>query len=159
LKVSIEGYAVHFRTPDNPEALIMDFHSYLSDDRTQLASTVYWHMDDLTDGCAAQYKCANALYYQSLLAHKDRIVVGRNISEAGPPVLCTINALDLSVSSTVSPRTNTMDPTLMLIKSLKIIGSPTVISIKNTMESFNLQKYWTKNDLSSFGLLFLCLCW
>ena len=125
MKVSIEGYAVHYRTPDNPEALIMDFHSYLSDDRTQLASTVYWHMDDLikkllaqgslkkggrvlgtTDGCAAQYKCANALYYQSLLAHKHRIVVGRNISEAGhgKSVVDALNGVDKNIIGRITRR-------------------------------------------------------
>ena len=125
LKVSIEGYAVHYRNTEKPEALTLDFHSYLSDDRTQLASTVQWHMDDLikkllkkgtlkkfgrvlstTDGCAAQYKCATALYFQTLLACKHKIVITRDFSEAGhgKSVVDAINGVDKNTISRYSMR-------------------------------------------------------
>ena len=59
-----------------------------------------------TDGCAAQYKCANALYYQSLLAHKHRIVVGRNISEAGhgKSTVDAINGVDKNIIGRITKR-------------------------------------------------------
>ena len=125
LKVSIEGYAVHYRTTEKPEVLTQDFHSYLSDDRTQLASTVHWHMDDLikkllnkgtlhkfgrlmgtTDGCAAQYRCATALYFQTLLACKYKIVITRNYSEAGhgKSVVDAMNGVDKNTISRFSRR-------------------------------------------------------
>ena len=125
LKVSIEGYAVHYRSTEKPEALIFDFHSYLSDDRTPLASTVHWHMDDLikkllkkgilhkfgrvlgtTDGCAAQYKCATALYFQTLLACKHKIVITRDFSEAGhgKNVVDAMNGVDKNTISRYTRR-------------------------------------------------------
>ena len=80
----------------------MDFHSFMSDDTTQMASTVYFHVDMLiqklmdskiiskggrflsqTDGCAKQYKCATVIYFMSLLANKHDIVVDRAISASG----------------------------------------------------------------------------
>ena len=71
----------------------------MSDDTTQMASTVYIHMDILiqklmdskiiskggrvlsqTDGCAKQYKCDTAISFISLLTTKHDIVVDRAIS-------------------------------------------------------------------------------
>ena len=78
--VSIEGYTCHYKKPGN-EDITFDFHSYYSDEKTQRACTVYFHMNQLaielmgkeilqekgrllgfTDGCCSQYKCANAVY-------------------------------------------------------------------------------------------------
>ena len=79
-RVSIEGHV--FQHPSgmsgNLLPLVFDFCSFLSDDRTWIASTVHRHMDKLvkhlldeevlqcdgklmvsTDGCAKQHKCAN----------------------------------------------------------------------------------------------------
>ena len=82
--------------------LTFDFHSFLSDDRTQLSSTVHWHMEKLidiliktkilksggrlfgtTDGCAKQYTSSTAVYFLSALAVKYNIVVDRAISASG----------------------------------------------------------------------------
>ena len=81
MTVSIEGYSVtYFKIGDNE--LFMDFHSYLSDDKTHIAGTVKNHMEKLishlmltgvlkeggrilgmTDGCGKQYKSATSLFY------------------------------------------------------------------------------------------------
>ena len=74
----------------------------LSDDRTQRAKTVLWHMHKLisilmnqsllapggrllggTDGCASQYGCASAVFFMSVLATKYKIVVDRAVSCSG----------------------------------------------------------------------------
>ena len=107
----------------NPDAVILDFHSFLSDDTTQLASTVFCHMDKLikqlmasgvlakggrvlsfTDGCAKQYKCANAIFFMSLLASTYGIVVDRGISCAGhgKSLVDAINGVD---KNTIQRRT------------------------------------------------------
>ena len=99
--VSIEGYTCHYRDPDDGSKLILDFHSYLSDNKTQNAATVQNHMEKLleflieskkllkrggpgkflctTDGCAKQYKCSTSLYFMSVLAHTFGVVVDRAI--------------------------------------------------------------------------------
>jgi len=100
--VSIEGYTVHYPNFMDGSSLVFDFHSFLSDDKTQMAKTVHWHMDQVistlmekhilvpggrllsgTDGCAKQYRCANAVYFLSVLATKYNIVVDRSISCSG----------------------------------------------------------------------------
>ena len=86
---------------DGP-SLIFDFHSFLSDDPTQMASTVHFHMIKLiqhlmkknilhrggrllgsTDGCAKQYKCSTAIYLMSMLAKSFDIVVDRALGAPG----------------------------------------------------------------------------
>ena len=102
VNVSIEGCTVHYCHPSDESKQFLDFHSFMSDDTTQMASTVYFHMDMLiqklmdskiiskggrvlyqTDGCAKQYKCDTAIYFMSLLATKHEIVVDRAISASG----------------------------------------------------------------------------
>jgi hypothetical protein len=92
--VSIEGYTCHYHQSETDPTLILDFHSFLSDDTTQMASTVYCHMEKLptllqqqgklaiggrvlttTDDCAKQYKCSTSIYFMTLLATKFQIVV------------------------------------------------------------------------------------
>ena len=99
--VIIEGYTVNYNFMDG-SSLVFDFHSFLSDDKTQMANTVHRHMDQLisklmkkhilvpggrllsgTDGCAKQYRCSNAVYFISVLATKYNIVVDRSISCSG----------------------------------------------------------------------------
>ena len=47
--VSIEGYTCHYRDPDDGSKLILDVHSYLSDNKTQNAATVQNHMPKLME--------------------------------------------------------------------------------------------------------------
>ena len=101
VNVSIGGYTVHYCHPSDESKQLLDFHSFMSDDTTQMASTVYFHMVMLiqklmdskiiskdgrvlsqTDGCAKQYKCVTTIYVMSLLATKHGIVVDRSISES-----------------------------------------------------------------------------
>ena len=86
--VSIEGYTVHYANSEDESKTVFDFHSYLSDEMTQMACTVDVHMSKLfeklmedgilqkggrvlgsTDGCAKQYKCATAVFLMTMLAH------------------------------------------------------------------------------------------
>ena len=46
---SIEGYTVHFPDPNDASKTLFDFHSFLSDDKTQMACTVNFHMLKLLD--------------------------------------------------------------------------------------------------------------
>ena len=92
VNVSIEGYTVHYWHPSDESKQLLDFHGFMSDDTTQMASTDYLHMDMLiqklmdskiiskggrvlsqTYGCAKQYKCATAIYFMSLLATKSHV--------------------------------------------------------------------------------------
>ena len=96
VRVSIEGYTVHYPSFMDGSSLVFDFHSYLSDDTTQMACTVHCHMIKLitqlmkdnvlskggrllstTDGCAKQYKCSTAIYLLSILSKTFGIVVDR----------------------------------------------------------------------------------
>ena len=91
--VSIEGYTVHYPSPLGDD-LVFDFHSYLSDGKTQHASTVYNHLDKLlaklqnqghlkvggrvlcfTDGCASQYRSATSVYFMAFLSIKYQCAV------------------------------------------------------------------------------------
>ena len=109
--VSIEGYTVHYRKEMYAE-LVFDFHSFLSDEKTQMACTVHNHMTKLvkqlkqqgvlkeggrllgnTDGCAAQYKCATAVYFMSLLSFQENIVCDRGIGCAGHGK-CEVDAIN-----------------------------------------------------------------
>ena len=47
VSVSIEGCACHFPCPDDGTKMWLDFHSFLSDDLQQMASTVGSHMKKL----------------------------------------------------------------------------------------------------------------
>ena len=79
--ISIEGVAVNY-FPVGSVTLMLDFHSFLSDDKTQMANTVMSHMcmlfrklmDEVilkagggelgvTDGCAKQHWSATALCF------------------------------------------------------------------------------------------------
>jgi len=59
-----------------------------------------------TDGCAAQYKCGTALYFNSLLACKHKIVITRSFSEAGhgKSVVDANNGVDKNTISRYSMR-------------------------------------------------------
>lgn len=101
--VSIEGYTCHYRASDTDPTMKFDFHSFLSDDTTQMANTVYCHMKKLchylkdklkilssggrlmtmTDGCAKQYKCSTSIFFMSLLATSFDIVVDRAVACPG----------------------------------------------------------------------------
>ena len=99
--MSIEGVAVNY-FPIGSDALLLDFHSFLSDEKTQMANTVMCHqrmlfrklMDDgilkpggrvlgITDGCAKQHWCATALCFLTKAAHEFGITIDRAISAAG----------------------------------------------------------------------------
>ena len=81
---------------------MFDFHIFLSDDKTQMARTVDWHMEALikklmkdnllckggrllgsTDGCGKQYKCSTAIYFMRLLSFRYGIVIDRAIGTPG----------------------------------------------------------------------------
>ena len=81
---------------------MFDFHSFLSDDKTQMACTVDWRMEALikkltkdnllckggrllgsTDGCGKQYKCSTATSFMSLLYFRYGIVIDRAIWTPG----------------------------------------------------------------------------
>ena len=102
VRVSIEGYTVHYPSFMDGSSLVFDFHSYLSDDTTQMACTVHCHMIKLitqlmndnvlskggrllstTDGCAKQYKCATAIYLLSMLSKTYNIVIDRALCAPG----------------------------------------------------------------------------
>ena len=88
MTVSIDGYSVtYYKIEDNE--WFMDLHSYLSDDKTQIAGTVKNCMEKLishlldtevlkeggrilgmTDRCGKQYKSATSPYFMSVLAEK-----------------------------------------------------------------------------------------
>ena len=93
VNVSMEGYTVTY-FQDGDDDLILDFHSYLSDDKTQNSATVCMHMDRLiqclmkkgvlkaggrllcvTDGCSKQYRSATSLHFMSHLSIKYNIIV------------------------------------------------------------------------------------
>ena len=44
VRVSIEGYTVHYPSFMDGSSLVFDFHSFLGDDTTQMTSTVHCHM-------------------------------------------------------------------------------------------------------------------
>jgi hypothetical protein len=87
--ISIEGYTLtYYKTGEND--LYMDFHSYLSDDKTQTAATVQKHLEKLikhlfetkalkeggrilgmTDGCGKQYKSATSFFTLLLCWHQN----------------------------------------------------------------------------------------
>ena len=79
-------------------SLVFDFHSFLSDDTTQIARTVHCHMMKLanhlmkenilrkgirilstTDGRTIQYTCSTAIYLMCMLA----LVVDRDLCAPG----------------------------------------------------------------------------
>ena len=99
--ISIEGVAVNY-FPVGSDTLMLDFHSFLSDDKTQMANTVMCHMRMLfrklmdegilqaggrvlgiTDGCAKQHWSATALCFLTKVAHEFGITIDRAISAAG----------------------------------------------------------------------------
>ena len=112
--VSIEGYSVtYFKIGDNE--LCMDFHSYLSDDKTQIAGTVKNQMQKLIshlmltgvlkaggrilgikDGCRKQYKSATSIFFMSVLAEKFKIVVDCGVCcpGHGKSIVDAINGID-----------------------------------------------------------------
>ena len=105
----------------------MDFHSYLSDDRTQNSATVKWHMDHLiklllknkhlklggrilatTDGCASQYRSGTSLYFQSVQAVEFNVILVRCYTEAGhgKSVVDAVNGVDKNILSKATFRKN-----------------------------------------------------
>ena len=115
--VSIEGYTAHYLDPVSQETKF-DFHSYLSDDKTQIASTVHCHMTKLvnflrtkdllpkgarlmggTDGCAKQFRCSTAIFFMSWLAVVFGIIVDRDISTSayGKGEVDAINGVNKSI--------------------------------------------------------------
>ena len=114
VSVSIEGYTVHYPDPHAVDGsiTIFDFHSFLSDDKQQMAATVDNHMSKLieclknqqvlkdggrilgsTDGCAKQYKCATAIHFMSLLSYKENVVIDRAIGTPGHGK-CEVDAIN-----------------------------------------------------------------
>ena len=117
IQVSIEGFTVYYPDPNDPvpcssNPRTCDFHSFLSDDTTQLASTVYFHMNLLivklfeqgilknggrilgsTDGCGKQYKCVTAIHFMSILSVKHGIVIDRAIGCPGHGK-CLVDAIN-----------------------------------------------------------------
>jgi hypothetical protein len=93
--ISMEGVTV--RTHVNGQETL-SYHSYISDNNRQDSRTTFANTDalvlylleqqkmmqqstyyELMDGCAKQYRCANALFFMSVLASKYRIMVDRMI--------------------------------------------------------------------------------
>ena len=128
--VSIEGYTCHYRRTETDPKMILDFHSFLSDDTTQMASTVYCHMGKLlslltdtgqlasggrvlatTDGCAKQYKCATSIYFMTLLASKYDIVMDRSICCPGH-------------GKSIVDAVNGVDKNTILRRSMRMVQSP-----------------------------------
>ena len=98
--LSVEGSLVEHRNEDG--SITTDFHSHLSDEKTQTAAVVHSNMRALcnalkaagvlneggrllgvTDGCAKQHKCATAICCLSMIAAEFGIVVDRAVSCAG----------------------------------------------------------------------------
>ena len=109
VSISIEGYTCHF---PKDETNLFDFHSFLSDDLQQTASTVDNHMKKLvkqlkhsnilkeggrvlgsTDGCAKQYKCSTAIRFMSHLSFQEKIVIDRAIGAPGHGK-CEVDAIN-----------------------------------------------------------------
>ena len=98
--------------PVDESKTLFDFHSFLSDDKQQMASTADNHMQKLiallkkdsilceggrilgsTDGCAKQCECSSALRFISLLAHKERIAIDRAVGAPGHGK-CEVDAIN-----------------------------------------------------------------
>ena len=119
VSLSIEGATMaHHVKDDNTDSFSthLDFHSHMSDDSPQDAATTHVHMCamldhyctrykslppncvilDHTDGCAKQYRCGNALFFLSILAHKYKIIIDRAIAAPGhgKSIIDGLNAVD-----------------------------------------------------------------
>ena len=117
--LSIEGCTMEhhrIKSSSNTYELEMDFHSHMSEDSDQNAATTHIHMCkmldcyienygalpenctilDHTDGCTKQYRCGNALFYLTVLAHKFRITIDRAIAAPGhgKSIIDGLNAVD-----------------------------------------------------------------
>ena len=119
VSLSIEGCTMEHHVEcakTHTYAVHMDFHSHMSDESNQDATTTHVHMctmldhylsrfqsfpDDCcildhTDGCAKQYRCGNALFLLSALCQKYKIVIDRAIAAPGhgKSIIDGLNAVD-----------------------------------------------------------------
>lgn len=100
-----EGLSDVEKTEALEAAEVMDFHSYVSDDKQQDAHTTFLNtvemvrklrsdnpetlcskessLFELMDGCTSQCRCATSLFFMSLLAVQFKIIVNRMISASG----------------------------------------------------------------------------
>ena len=88
--ILIEGVVIKYFGPGTNQE-VMEFHSYLSDRKLQDSSTVQNHMkhlverlksfailkegmtmNDVSDGCAAQYQSGSAFYFLSVLSYTEK---------------------------------------------------------------------------------------
>ena len=111
--LSIEGNNLQYIDEDHEEH--SEFHSHLSDDSRQDASTTHAHMTSMlnelkkgnklkpkctiwesTDGCCKQYRCGASLYFLSLLSSNFNINIDRMIGAPGhgKDIVDAINACD-----------------------------------------------------------------
>ena len=111
--LSIEGNNLQYIDEDHVEH--SEFHSHLSDDCRQDASTTHAHMTSMleelkkgnklkpkctiwesTDGCCKQYRCGASLYFLSLLSSNFNINIDRMIGAPGhgKDIVDAINACD-----------------------------------------------------------------
>ena len=98
--LSIEGCNRQYIDEDHEEP--SEFHSQLSDDSRQDASTTHTHMISMlnelqkckklkpkctiwesTDGCCKQYRCGTSFYFLSLLSSNFNITIDRIIGALG----------------------------------------------------------------------------
>ena len=111
--LSIEGNNLQYIDENHEEH--SEFHSHLSDDSRQDASTTHAHMTSMleelkkgnklkpkctiwesTDGCCKQYRCGASLYFLSLLSSNFNINIDRMIGAPGhgKDIVDAINACD-----------------------------------------------------------------
>ena len=111
--LSIEGNNLQYIDEDHEEH--SEFHSHLSDDSRQDASTTHAHMTSMlnelkkgnklkpkctiwesTDGCCKQYRCGASLYFLSVLSSNFNINIDRMIGAPGhgKDIVDAINACD-----------------------------------------------------------------
>ena len=114
-KKDIDSYQNDKSIVVEQEESVMHFHSHLSDNALQNAATTYHHMKILikhllevgnllvgnclygnTDGSGTQYRCANALYFLSLLAYEFSIIIDRAVGSPGhgKDLVDGLNAVD-----------------------------------------------------------------
>ena len=75
-----------------------------------------------SDGCAKQYRCANAIYYLSIIAYKYGIIIDRAIGAPGhgKDIVDGLNAVDKQYLKGCMRTIKTADETEFDIKKIQI---------------------------------------
>ena len=127
---------------DEEKDTIMNFHSHLSDYSLQNAALTHQHMNVLldylfnknvikqgstlycnSDGSSKQYRCANALYYLSMLSTKFNINIDRAIGAPGhgKDIVYGLNAVDKHYFKKIMRITKSAHEDNINIKKIKFI--------------------------------------